>query len=144
MNSITTEKFGRAGVILHGGGEDSWSAFIRKELEGWADCFRRNTVDYYTEEELTEIVSAADWFADILDEIKTPCFNHCDMWALNVLLPDTGEPVVRALIDPDRCCMGDPDFELASGWMMNDAFYDGYGRRISEDEHTKIRVSCTG
>lgn len=140
MSEITGEKFGRVGYIVHGGGYDTWSAYIRSELCEWADSIRKNTVDYYTEKELDEIVSAAEWFRDILDEIKVPRFNHCDMWTLNVLLPDTAEATVRAIIDPDRCCMGDPDFELASGWMMNDAFYDGYGRRIAEDLHTRIRV----
>ena len=68
------------------------------------------------------------------------------MWSLNVLLTptagsETEKPDIAAIIDPDRCCMGDPDFELSSGWMMNDAFYDGYGRRMAEDAHTVIRTN---
>jgi len=63
------------------------------------------------------------------------------MWRLNVLLAPDGKPEVAAIIDPDRCCMGDPDFELSSGWMMNDAFYEGYGRRMAEDRHTVIRTN---
>lgn len=141
MNDIRTEKFGRAGYILHGGGYDTWSAYIKSELSEWADKIREQTTDYYTEEELCEIVSLADRYRDILDEIKVPCFNHCDMWTLNVLLSPDGKPEIAAIIDPDRCCMGDPDFELSSGWMMNDAFYDGYGRRMAEDEHTVIRTN---
>lgn len=141
MNDIHTDKFGRVGFILNGGGSDTWSEYIRTELQGWADSIRGNTEGYYTDEELDAIVAVADTYRDILDEIKTPCFNHCDMWSLNVLIPDTGEAEVRAIIDPDRCCMGDPDFELASGWMMTDEFYEGYGRRIADDPHTKIRVT---
>lgn len=140
MSEITGEKFGRVGYILRGKGYDTWSAYIRSELTEWADSIRARTTDYYTEEELCDIVSLADRYRDILDEIKTPCFNHCDMWELNVLLDKDGEHRVAAIIDPDRCCMGDPDFELSSGWMMNDAFYDGYGRRMAEDEHTRIRT----
>jgi aminoglycoside phosphotransferase (APT) family kinase protein len=146
MNDIRTEKFGRVGYILNGGGYDTWSAYIRSELSEWADKIREQTTDYYTEEELCEIVSLADRYRDILDEITEPCFNHCDMWSLNVLLmppagSETEKPGIAAIIDPDRCCMGDPDFELSSGWMMNDAFYDGYGRRMAEDEHTVIRTN---
>ena len=146
MNDIRTEKFGRVGYILNGGGYDTWSAYIRSELSEWADKIREQTTDYYTEEELCEIVALADRYRDILDEITEPCFNHCDMWSLNVLLtPPAGsepeKPGIAAIIDPDRCCMGDPDFELSSGWMMNDAFYDGYGRRMAEDAHTVIRTN---
>lgn len=141
MNDIHTEKFGRVGCILHGGGYDTWSAYIRSELSEWADKIRGQTTGYYTEEELCEIVSLADRYRDILDEITEPCFSHCDMWSLNVLLTPDGKPDIAAIIDPDRCCMGDPDFELSSGWMMNDAFYDGYGRRMAEDEHTVIRTN---
>jgi aminoglycoside phosphotransferase (APT) family kinase protein len=146
MNDIRTEKFGRVGYILNGGGYDTWSAYIQSELSEWADKIREQTTDYYTEEELCEIVSLADRYRDILDEITEPCFNHCDMWSLNVLLTppagsETEKPGIAAIIDPDRCCMGDPDFELSSGWMMNDAFYDGYGRRMAEDAHTVIRTN---
>ena len=141
MNDIHTEKFGRVGYLLNGGGYDTWSAYIRSELSEWAGKIREQTTGYYTDEELDEIMSLADRYRDILDEIKTPCFNHCDMWSLNVLLKPDGSPEIAAIIDPDRCCMGDPDFELSSGWMMNDAFYDGYGRRMAEDEHTVIRTS---
>ena len=144
MNDIRTEKFGRVGYILNGGGYDTWSAYIKSELSEWADKIREQTTDYYTEEELCEIVSLADRYRDILDEITEPCFNHCDMWSLNVLLTPPAQsekPGIAAIIDPDRCCMGDPDFELSSGWMMNDAFYDGYGRRMAEDAHTVIRTN---
>ena len=140
MNDIHTEKFGRVGYIVNGGGYDTWSAYIKSELSEWAGKIREQTTGYYTEEELCEIVSLADRYGDILDEITTPCFNHCDMWSLNVLLTP-GIPAIAAIIDPDRCCMGDPDFELSSGWMMNDAFYDGYGRRMAEDDHTVIRTN---
>ena len=140
MNDIHTEKFGRVGYLVNGGGYDTWSAYIKSELSEWAGKIREQTTGYYTEEELCEIVSLADRYGDILDEITTPCFNHCDMWSLNVLLkPDA--PAIAAIIDPDRCCMGDPDFELSSGWMMNEAFYDGYGRRMAEDDHTVIRTN---
>ena len=146
MNNIRTEKFGRVGYILNGGGYDTWSAYIQSELSEWAGKIREQTTGYYTEEELCEIVSLADRYRDILDEITEPCFNHCDMWSLNVLLmppagSETEKPGIAAIIDPDRCCMGDPDFELSSGWMMNDAFYDGYGRRMAEDAHTVIRTN---
>ena len=140
MNDIHTEKFGRVGYLVNGGGYDTWSAYIKSELSEWAGKIREQTTGYYTEEELCEIVSLADRYGDILDEITVPCFNHCDMWSLNVLLkPDA--PAIAAIIDPDRCCMGDPDFELSSGWMMNEAFYDGYGRRMAEDDHTVIRTN---
>ena len=140
MTEITGEKFGRVGYILRGKGYDTWGEYIKSELTEWADSVRANAAGYYTEEELCAIVSLADRYRDILDEVKTPRFNHCDMWRLNVLLDKDGKPEVAAIIDPDRCCMGDPDFELSSGWMMNDAFYDGYGRRMAEDEHTRIRT----
>ena len=141
MNDIHTEKFGRAGYIVNGGGYDTWGEYIRSELSEWAGKIREQTTGYYTEEELDEIVSLADRSRGILDEIKVPCFNHCDMWSLNVLLTPADKPDIAAIIDPDRCCMGDPDFELSSGWMMNDAFYDGYGRRMAEDPHTVIRTN---
>ncbi len=141
MNDIHTEKFGRVGYILNGGGYDTWGEYIKSELSEWAEKIREQTTGYYTDEELDEIVSFADRYRDILDEIRMPCFNHCDMWSLNVLLTPDNTGDIAAIIDPDRACMGDPDFELSSGWMMNDAFYDGYGRRMAEDEHTVIRTN---
>lgn len=141
MSEITGDKFGRVGKILHGEGYDRWSDYIKGELSEWADTVRRNAEGYYTEEELERIVGVADKHRDVLDDIKVPHFNHCDIWQLNILVPKSGEPVVKAVIDPDRCCMGDPDYELSSGWMMNDAFYEGYGRRMAEDERTVIRTS---
>ena len=36
------------------------------------------------------------------------------------------------MIDGDRALFGDIDFEFASGWMMTDAFFDGYGARPAE------------
>lgn len=140
MTEITGDKFGRVGFILRGEGYDTWSEYIKAELSQWADSIRRNTTDYYTEDELFRIVAIADKYKDILDDIKTPRFNHCDLWTLNVLIPENGEAKVAAIIDPDRCCMGDPDYELSSGWMMNNAFYEGYGRYISDDERTNIRT----
>ncbi|MGN1345859.1 MAG: phosphotransferase family protein [Eubacteriales bacterium] len=140
MNDITGEKFGRVGNILHGGGYDTWSAYIRSELSEWAEKIREQTSGYYTDGELDAIVSTADRYRDFLDEIRVPRFNHCDMWELNVLLKPDGSPEIAAIIDADRACMGDPDFELSSGWMMTDAFYEGYGRRMADDEPTRIRT----
>jgi len=48
MSEIKGEKFGRVGCILHGGGYDTWSAYIRGELTEWADSIRKNAPDYYT------------------------------------------------------------------------------------------------
>lgn len=140
MNDIHTTTFGRVGNILRGCGYNTWREYIQSELNGWADKIREQTTGYYTEDELNEILSLPNRYGAILDEIQTPCFNHCDMWSLNVLLTPDGKPEIAAIIDPDRCCMGDPDFELSSGWMMNDAFYSGYGRRMSDDPHTRIRT----
>lgn len=140
MNAIKSESFGRVSNILRGRGFARWSGYIKSEISELVETVDKNAGGYYTERELAEILSLADRYADILDEITVPCFNHCDIWGANILMRREGCPEIAAVIDPDRACMGDPDFELASGWMQNDAFYDGYGRRMSDDPHTKIRT----
>lgn len=142
MHEIPGTQFGRAAWLLRGRGFDRWSDYIRSEFDEWADSIRHKTTGFFTEEELSAILALPGKYRTELDEITEPRFCHCDLWGLNVLMKEKGSPEVAAVIDPDRCCMGDPDFELASGWMMSDAFYRGYGRSINEDDPaTEKRVT---
>ena len=80
------------------------------------------------------------WYQALLDAIDTPRLLHADLWDGNVLVrPMSSGWEVAAIIDGDRALYGDIDFEFASGWMMTDAFFDGYGARPAETPECQRR-----
>ena len=134
MHSITGPRYGRVSQSLTGGGYDSWKEASLAEIENWK--VRAVPVGLYSPEELAAIDAVFSRHGHLLEEIQSPCLVHADLWAGNVLI--AGDHVA-AIIDTDRAIFGDRDFEFASGWMINDAFVDGYGSALSTDENSVIR-----
>lgn len=63
----------------------------------------------------------------LFDKITLPCLVHTDLWEGNLLLKKNRDSwSLAAIIDGDRAIWGDPDFEMASGWMITDRFLEGY------------------
>jgi aminoglycoside phosphotransferase (APT) family kinase protein len=75
--------------------------------------------------------------AALLDEITAPRLVHADLWDGN-LLAENGR--IAAVLDGDRAIYGDPDFEVAGGWLDVDAYYEGYGAPAPQDQARKTRL----
>lgn len=111
----------------------SWTAafavMYRKLLEDIHDCgvYSRPTVDM-----------AAELLADHLvffDHCKTPRLMHGDLWVTNLLVDEDGN--VTGVIDFDRACWGDVEWDLAIAeycGVTGPTFWEGYGRVVNTHE----------
>jgi aminoglycoside phosphotransferase (APT) family kinase protein len=64
----------------------------------------------------------------VFDNVAAPVMCHGDLWVTNLLVRPGGE--VTALIDFDRACWGDPEWDLAIAdycGVTTGAFLSGYG-----------------
>ena len=132
MHRITQKRFGRIADVAENKGFLRWSAFLRDELEQWETV--AVPAEIFTAEEHGQLRRILENHASLLDEIRTPCLVHTDLWEGNILVGTAaGKPVFSAIIDADRALWGGPDFEFLDQWMHNDDFLGGYGRPISQD-----------
>lgn len=132
MHGISSERFGRIPEVTDGGGFVRWSDCLKNELAQWERVAA--PTELYSGEERAQIHRIFDRFAPLLDEIRQPCLVHNDLWEGNLLLKDTESgPEFAAVIDVDRAIWGDAELEFsAMQWMYgDDAFWAGYGRRLS-------------
>ncbi|MHC1747074.1 MAG: phosphotransferase family protein [Cellulosilyticaceae bacterium] len=136
INGIEGGKFGRLGDIALGGGYSQWSDFITKEFEITLQFLQNFNV--YTAVETKDIYEIILTYKNVLNEITTPYLIHTDLWDGNVLVSCSQDAIV-AIIDGDRALFGDANFELASGWIVNDYFFEGYGKHEYYDRNTLIR-----
>lgn len=140
MHAITCGRFGRIVDVKNGGGFARWSEALLHELYEWE---RVGTGAFlFTEREHEEIRSLFERSAPYLDEIRLPHLVHADLWTGNILVrTDTKEPEFAAIIDADRALWGDTDFEFSSiQWTYSEeAFWQGYGRPLSQSRESCIR-----
>lgn len=138
INQITGDGFGRVADVVEGRGFCTWSAYLAHELEEWA----QTVVPYrlYAEEEVERIRMLPRKYQQILNAIDKPYLVHADLWEGNILVERAdGQYRVAAIIDGDRSLFGDPAFETASGWMINESFLKGYRLPISHDHDAWLR-----
>jgi aminoglycoside phosphotransferase (APT) family kinase protein len=139
MHSIKIEKFG---WLREGGASclfDTWfefTAFFSGEI---ADKLESNNLFKISDIKLfRDIVIGAK---DILNEITEPHMTHTDLWQGNILVDkNRGKYQFAAIIDLDRTIFGDECWDLASPWMINKPFLNGYGKNPYTGEKQKNRM----
>lgn len=136
INSIKGEKFGRLGDAVLGNGYLLWSDFIISEFSNTLTKLYENKL--YTELEIENTKKVICKHIELLNEITQPSLIHADLWEGNILVSLSQKNVV-AIIDADRAIWGDADFELASGWIINDYFNEGYEIKNSYSENSIVR-----
>ena len=140
MHDITGRKFGRLALQVKADGFNTWSEAILYEIEEWKKA--AVPVHLLPDNMYTEIDSLFRVHIKLLNKIVIPHLVHGDLWSGNILANvEDGICRFRALIDADHSLFGDPEFDF-SGGMVNEAFAEGYGRRLKsykEDEESFIR-----
>lgn len=125
LHGIQGESFGYLSRAAAGQAKNTWAQALQMEADDITDRLRKYNT--YTEEEFNQITGIFRKYEGLLNEIKTPCLVHSDLWEGNVLLHKQGETYeVAAIIDADRAVFGDIDFEFASQWMTDEFFFKGY------------------
>ena len=127
--------FGRYSNVQAGVGCATWEEAILLELRQWKNL--AEDADLFSMEELGRIESVFLRFRALFREITEPRLVHADLWYGNILVDKAKK--LAAIIDTDRAFFGDPDFEMATGWMISDSFLEGYGRRLDMSEDAVMR-----
>jgi len=130
IHSMEGDQFGRVADILCGRGHIKWSDCLRAEIAGFTEKAAETKI--YSARQLRRIEQTFARHAGLLDEITTPRLVHADLWGGNILV--SKQNTLAAIIDADRAIYGDIDFEFASGWMIDDAFCEGYGQCPAQDK----------
>lgn len=133
LHGIKNETFGRVSEILSGLSFSSWSDYLISELEDI--CGRIIRDNGMKLEEMDRAKQVILKYQEWLDEIITPRLVHTDLWEGNILLDKKRKDQIVAIIDSDRAIFGDPDYDLACPWMINESFLDGY--RIEDNSFHK-------
>lgn len=129
MHCITNQTFGRVSEILSGIAFSQWSEYLLSETEGL--CRQLVKGNGMNTEDAARARQVIIKYKNLLDEIKTPRLIHTDLWEGNILLEKHHKERIAAIIDADRAIFGDPDYDLACPWMINNAFLSGY--RLEEN-----------
>lgn len=127
--------FGRYSNVLMGQGGATWKEALLTELSQWRSLAEPAGVFHSRECDRIE-----DWFhshSHVLDSVTVPHLVHGDLWYGNILVDKDHN--LTAIIDGDRAFFGDPDFEMATGWMISDSFLEGYGRGLDMSEEAVLR-----
>lgn len=135
MNLITGERFGYYAQPDQQAG--SWRAAFDSMLQGvLADGQDLQVPLSLPYEKLYDRLSAC---FDALDEVKTPCLVHWDLWDGNIFIdPETAR--ITGMIDFERVMWADPLMEFNFGFPRPD-FLAGYGRPMLETENQRLRRS---
>lgn len=127
--------FGRYANVISGQGGATWKEAILSEVAQWR--MLAEPADIFTKEELDVIEQTFHRNSHVLDAITVPNLIHGDLWYGNILVDR--ENRLTAIIDGDRALFGDPEFELATGWMISDSFLEGYGKGLDPAPEAVLR-----
>lgn len=139
MHCITNQTFGRVSEILSGLEFLSWSDYLLSELEDICSRLIRDSgIDPNEASRARKVlIKYESW----LNEIETPRLVHTDLWAGNILLNEQDKKIA-AIIDSDRAIFGDPDYDLACPWLVNEIFLSGYqieSNSFHKEEFTSVK-----
>ena len=132
---IPEKPFGRYANVLAGNGGATWKEALLTELAQWRSMAEPAGIFNSFECDRIE-----EWFhtrSGVLDAVTVPHLVHGDLWYGNILVDKDNN--LAAIIDGDRAFFGDPDFEMATGWMISDSFLEGYGRGLDMSEYAVER-----
>ncbi len=109
--------------------KSSWrQAFVemyRKELNDLLEC------GGYTQNMVEDSIALIEEHASCFDSCQVSRLCHGDLWVTNLLVDQIGR--VTGVIDFDRACWGDRDWDLAIAeycGITQRAFWEGYGTRV--------------
>lgn len=136
IHELRGEYYGRVSDSFRGVTYSSWSDFIFSELsELETACVENKVISAKAFERIRALFKDGKKY---FDSVTEPCLVHSDLWAGNVMV-NNEQSEVLAVIDTDRCVFGDPDFDLAAPWMINENFLRGYGG-VCNTEERKIKL----
>jgi aminoglycoside phosphotransferase (APT) family kinase protein len=101
---------------------EAFREMYRLELEDILQC------GVYGKEERDYALRLLDEHLDVFSGIQAPVLCHGDIWVTNLMV--AGDGTVTALIDFDRACWGDPEWDLAIAdycGVTEEPFVKGYG-----------------
>jgi aminoglycoside phosphotransferase (APT) family kinase protein len=135
MNAITGEEFGYFSQpeMRSKNWHETFDRMLKNALEDGRDAGVVLPVDYGTLYTLLESSFNA------LDEIRTPCLVHWDLWDGNIFVnPETRQ--ITGLIDFERALWAEPLMEANFGALgKNPSFLEGYGVEMLATKNQKIR-----
>lgn len=127
--------FGRYANVIRGQGGATWKEAILSEVKQWRSI--AEPAEAFSTEECDIIEDCFRANSAVLDSITVPNLIHGDLWYGNILVD--GENRLTAIIDGDRALFGDPEFELATGWMISESFLEGYGKGLDSAPDALLR-----
>lgn len=134
--TVTSERcFGRYANVIQGAGGATWKEAILLEVAQWRGMAEPAKI--FSTDQLDAIEKCFYRHSDVLDAITMPSLIHGDLWYGNILVDQNHD--LAAIIDADRALFGDPEFELATGWMISDSFLEGYGKQPDPSSDAVLR-----
>ncbi len=109
---------------------EAFAIMYRKQLD---DIVESGVYDLKTAETAMKMLEEN---LSSFEHCKTSHLLHGDLWVTNLLVDDNGD--VKAVIDFDRACWGDPQLDLAIAeycGVTRPAFWEGYGETINTEDH---------
>jgi len=108
---------------------EAFSVMYRRELDDIVDC------GIYDEATAAAAMGLLAEHLDVFGHRETSRLLHGDLWVTNLLVD--GDGTVTGVIDFDRACWGDVEWDLAIAeycGVTRPAFWAGYGRRVETHE----------
>ncbi|MGM0532559.1 MAG: phosphotransferase family protein [Bacteroidota bacterium] len=135
IHSVTepNNRFGYVGAHHPMEPRDTWKEAFRIMYRKLLDDIRQQEI--YDAETYNMAVQLLEDNLEVFSHCETSCLCHGDLWVTNLLVDETGK--VNGLIDFDRACWGDIEWDLAIAeycGVTRPPFWEGYGQRI--DTHT--------
>ena len=107
----------------------AFGVMFRKELDDIVAC------GVYDERTAVAAMKLLDDNLSVFEHCRTSRLLHGDLWVTNLLVQRDGK--VTGLLDFDRACWGDVEWDLAIAeycGVTQPSFWEGYGRRVETHE----------
>jgi len=104
----------------------AFRVMYRKELDDICSC------GLYSRAQVNDALALLDDYLAVFQSCQTSRLCHGDLWVTNLLVRPDGE--VTGLIDFDRACWGDIEWDIAIAeycGVTKPAFWEGYGRVVN-------------
>jgi len=108
---------------------DAFAVMFRKELDDIVGC------GVYSDEQAAAAMGLLEANLSAFEDCPASRLLHGDLWVTNLLVAGDGQ--VTGVIDFDRACWGDVEWDLAIAeycGVTRPAFWEGYGRRVETSD----------